>query len=59
MTDTAQACGNCQWWKVLDEQEVVPSGVTLGECTYPLPFWIIRFRPYASAGKDCPTWTRK
>lgn len=68
MTDTAQVCGNCKWFK--------DYGNVYGECDYPLPEWMrVQFaRMYSSAfcgdiigpagmtkddGKDCPTWHAK
>ena len=56
----AQRCGNCKHWQVLNERELQDhTEYALGECMYPLPFWIERFRPYHKAGKDCPTWQAK
>lgn len=44
-------CETCRWWV-----EIPKEPVKHGECQFPLPFWVNKFYPYASAGKDCPTW---
>jgi len=56
-----QRCGTCRWWKIHDGQENRIDCAT-GVCAYPLPICLpdeYRITPYAKAGKDCPTWTRK
>ena len=59
--DNEQRCGTCKWW----EKDAGQEGMTqfiVGDCMYPLPISLskdYRISPYASAGKDCPTWHAK
>lgn len=67
MTDTAQACGKCEWFlKVREASRNIPAG---GKCVwnpparreYNLPMWLANADRYVSAneGRRCETWQAK
>ena len=60
MTDEGKRCGTCKWWSVATgfSPSSNPDRV-IGNCSFPLPFFVQQILPYAEAGKDCATWHAK
>jgi len=60
MTDPAQACGNCKWWKMTEPYELGAMWPhSLGECQFPLPFFVRQSSTFDNDGEDCRAWQAK
>lgn len=53
-------CGTCQYWKETRPYELGSMWpYSLGDCNFPIPYFLQQSETFSNAGEDCKAWRHK